>query len=158
VFPGCRTQSRKAFPLGMQGTRWLPQFILKIYQRKFIKIPVCEGRWLRGLHVRENLLHFSNDSRNRMCFTFIITKWIMTGASLPPTKKKHPHMYIVRTYVWQLPEISQKRSARQEKIKHVRCKKRDVDDYFTLLMDGWMDGWMDGRLSGRLFEWMITHQ
>jgi len=67
-------------------------------------------------------------------------------------------MYIVRTYVWQLPEISQKRSARQEKIKHVRCKKRDVDDYFTLLMDGWMDGWMDGRLSGRLFEWMITHQ
>jgi len=34
-------------------------------------------------------------------------------------------------------------SARKN-IKHVRCKKRDVDDYFTLLTDGWMDG----RLSG----------
>lgn len=53
---------------------------------------VCAVVCVCGPCVRENLLHFSDGNCNRMCFTFIITKWIMTawtGASLPRT---HTHI------------------------------------------------------------------
>jgi len=35
--PAAARKVGRHLPLGMHGTRWLPQFILKIYQRKFME-------------------------------------------------------------------------------------------------------------------------
>lgn len=84
---------------------------------------VCAVVCVCGPCVRENLLHFSDGNCNRMCFTFIITKWIMTawtGASLPCT---HTHAYThTNTLCWG--RNKRQRTKNVWKMRQVRCRQR----------------------------------